>query len=98
MSELSICDVGLLGLLVSEDVFPPLSRADSHSDFDESGFGRWPRSASEHLDSARPDRFSTHTRGGEKCLPWTRHQQIPLPNRATRKLSHVGKLNLGDAK
>lgn len=81
--------------LLGEDVFPPLSRDDSLSDFDESGLGRWPRSKSEHLDSARPDRFSTYTCSEEKCLMWTRLQQIPLPNRATQKLSHVGKLNLG---
>lgn len=59
--KLSICDLEFWGLLIYEGVFPLLNRADGHSDFDESEPGRWPSSKSEHLDSARADRFFTHT-------------------------------------
>lgn len=84
--------------LLGRIFFPPLSRADSHSDFDESGLGRWPRSKAEHPNSARADRLSTQTCGGETCLTWTSLRHIPFPNGAVQKLSHVRTLNLGRPK
>lgn len=59
--KLNICDLEFLGLFICKGVFPLLIRADSHGDFDESELGKWPSSKSEHLDSARADRFLIHT-------------------------------------
>lgn len=58
MAKPNISDSKFPGLLVWEGVFPLLT---SPSDSDESGLGRWPSSKSEHLDSARPVKFFTHT-------------------------------------
>lgn len=59
--KLNICDLEFLGLLICKGVFSLLNRADSHGDFDESELGKRPSSESEHLDSARADRFFTQT-------------------------------------
>lgn len=61
MVKLNIYGLEFLGWLICEGVFPLLNRADNHSDFDESGLGRWPSSKSGHLDSAGPGRFFTRT-------------------------------------
>ena len=57
-----IYDLEFPGLRIWEGVFPLLTEADSPSDCDESGLGRWHGSQARHLGRVRAVRLHTQTR------------------------------------
>lgn len=76
MVKFNIYDLEFLRLHICKGVFPLVNKTNGPSDFDQSGLGRWPSSKWEHLDSARPVRFLSHTQRGKECLTQMGFQPI----------------------